>query len=1037
MKFVKERVNVICQELARLSISQKIKITDMQVKNGCYITPAEADASKEPWTSFDTVNDRWYGPDKHYWFRTTITVPESFDGKNLWMRVHAGLDDWDDGRNPQFLLFANGEVIQGMDINHREVLVRENAKVGEKIQLDLQSYTGTLHSEFRLMADLEEHDAKIEEIYYDLIVPMQGLNRMDEDNKTRLDLETALTNTINLLDLRKPYSKEFYASIEEAEKCIQEEIYEKMGGWDEVVATCIGHTHIDVAWLWTIDQVRQKSCRSFATVLKLMDEYPNYHFMSSQPKLYSFVKERHPEVYEKIRQRVKEGRWEPEGGMWVEADCNLTSGESLVRQFLFGKRFFKEEFGVDNKILWLPDVFGYSAALPQILQKSGIPYFMTTKIGWNEFNRFPHDTFLWKGIDGTEVLTHLISTRNYQKPGDLKMVGNHSTTYNGLQNASQLMGTWQRYQDKDVSTEVLTCYGYGDGGGGPTEEMLEQSRRLEHSIVECPAARQTGVKEFFHILEDKMDKKRLAVWDGELYLEFHRGTYTSMAQNKKYNRKAEFKNGETELYAAMASLLDQKYLYPQEQLEHSWKLLLLNQFHDILPGSSIKEVYEDSAAQYEEIFAADEEMMKTAKKSIREKLFRYRAEKNEEVCAVWNPLSFARTALIRNAEGSWQKITAGPSGVTVCRAVNSGKDNCFTELVMEENGRPVSFKTPYFTVRFDANAEITSLVDIREDRELIQKGRMGNRLTVYEDRPAEFDAWNIDEGYLEKSWDVIDVEEFKVLENGPETAALHVRRRFQDSMIEQTIRFYRHTARIDFQTRVDWQEHQQLLRVSFPVDVLAHEADYEIQFGNVKRPTHKNTSWDRARFEVCAHKWADLSEPGYGVALMNDCKYGYDVHEGVMGLTLIKSGIFPNPDADQGQHEFTYALFPHQGDFRKGSVVREAYDLNCPMAWEKVQGIYEDSFSMLQIAEENVMADTVKAAEDGNGIIVRIYETWGMRTKVHVNFPLAPDAQVTVCDCMENFSGVENADMTRVQDGWSFTMKPYEIKTLRIVNEKK
>ena len=331
MKFVKERVNVICQELARLSISQKIKITDMQVKNGCYITPAEADASKEPWTSFDTVNDRWYGPDKHYWFRTTITVPESFDGKNLWMRVHAGLDDWDDGRNPQFLLFANGEVIQGMDINHREVLVRENAKAGEKIQLDLQSYTGTLHSEFRLLADLEEHDAKIEEIYYDLIVPMQGLNRMDEDNKTRLDLETELTNTINLLDLRKPYSKEFYASIEEAEKYIQEAIYEKMGGWDEVVATCIGHTHIDVAWLWTIDQVRQKSCRSFATVLKLMEEYPNYHFMSSQPKLYSFVKERHPEVYEKIRQRVKEGRWEPEGGMWVEADCNLTSGESLVR----------------------------------------------------------------------------------------------------------------------------------------------------------------------------------------------------------------------------------------------------------------------------------------------------------------------------------------------------------------------------------------------------------------------------------------------------------------------------------------------------------------------------------------------------------------------------------------------------------------------------------------------------------------------------------------------------------------------------------
>lgn len=1040
MDTVRNRIKAVLEAVEQMIYSDRQPVISVKIAKADYHFEEEFHREGKDFRDFGR-NETWGELDQHYFFLADVAIPEQMEGHTVRAVLNTGATDIWNTDNPQIMAYVNGRFAATLDMNHQFIILSEHAKAGETYELAFYAYSSAYADTFTgtnfFRLELAVYREEAAGLYYDMQAVYEAADLLPEDNLSRIEGFKALERCINLLDLRRPGSAECFESMKMAAQELEGTYYADRRP-NPVTVHSIGHTHIDVAWKWPLRQTRQKAVRSFETVLNLMDRYPEYRFMSSQPQLYEFVKEDAPGVLARIRERIKEGRWEAEGAMWLEPDCNISSGESLIRHIIYGRRFFEQELGAEkNEVLWLPDVFGYSAALPQILQKSGIPYFMTTKIGWNEFNRFPHDTFLWKGIDGTEVLTHLISTRNYQKPGDLKMVGNHSTTYNGLQNASQLMGTWQRYQDKDVSTEVLTCYGYGDGGGGPTEEMLEQSRRLEHSIVECPVARQTGVKEFFHILEDKMDKKRLAVWDGELYLEFHRGTYTSMAQNKKYNRKAEFKNGETELYAAMASLLDQKYIYPQEQLEHSWKLLLLNQFHDILPGSSIKEVYEDSAAQYEEIFAADEEMMKTAKKSIREKLFRYRAEKNEEVCAVWNPLSFARTALIRNAEGSWQKITAGPSGVTVCRAVNSGEDNCFTELVMEENGRPVSFKTPYFTVRFDANAEITSLVDIREDRELIQKGRMGNRLTVYEDRPAEFDAWNIDEGYLEKSWDVIDVEEFKVLENGPETAALHVRRRFQDSMIEQTIRFYRHTARIDFQTRVDWQEHQQLLRVSFPVDILAHEADYEIQFGNVKRPTHKNTSWDRARFEVCAHKWADLSEPGYGVALMNDCKYGYDVHEGVMGLTLIKSGIFPNPDADQGQHEFTYALFPHQGDFRKGSVVREAYDLNCPMAWEKVQGIYEDSFSMLQIAEENVMSDTVKAAEDGNGIIVRIYETWGMRTKVHVNFPLAPDAQVTVCDCMENFSGVENADMTRVQDGWSFTMKPYEIKTLRIVNEKK
>ena len=972
MKFVKERVNVICQELARLSISQKIKITDMQVKNGCYITPAEADASKEPWTSFDTVNDRWYGPDKHYWFRTTITIPESFDGKNLWMRVHAGLDEWDDGRNPQFLLFANGEVIQGMDINHREVLVRENAKAGEKIQLDLQSYTGTLHSEFRLLADLEEHDAKIEEIYYDLIVPMQGLNRMDEDNKTRLDLETALTNTINLLDLRKPYSKEFYASIEEAEKCIQEEIYEKMGGWDEVVATCIGHTHIDVAWLWTIDQVRQKSCRSFATVLKLMDEYPNYHFMSSQPKLYSFVKERHPEVYEKIRQRVKEGRWEPEGGMWVEADCNLTSGESLVRQFLFGKRFFKEEFGVDNKILWLPDVFGYSAAMPQILKKCGIDYFMTTKLAWNEFNKVPYDTMNWEGIDGSKVFTHMITTLGVGQPET-----SFFTTYNGMLHPDAIMGGWDRYQNKDINNDILISYGYGDGGGGPTRTMLETSKRMEKGIKGVPKVRQAFARTYFDELHEKVkDSKRLPTWIGELYFEFHRGTYTSMARNKRGNRKSEYAMMELELLSVLAEKAGKAY--PTEELNRMWEMILTNQFHDILPGSSIHEVYEQTKKEYAEI-------AETSAKLIGERLDALCAKKDESV-TVWNTLGHRRNDIVELGTNSAEALTDGtnvypvqqtkdgaviyaenlPSkGYQVLRPVSGSVVK--TPFAIAEAGEGYTLETPFYTIAIDANGEFT----------------------------------------------------------------LEIEREVMDTVIRQQIHFYAKDRRIDFETYVDWKFAEHVLKVHFPVDVHSDEATYDIQFGNVTRKLHTNTSWDQAKFEVCGHKWADLSEGSYGVSLMNDCKYGYSMKDRVMTQTLIKSGTEPNLTADQEEHSFTYSLYPHAGTWREAGTVQEALNLNVPA--KAVFGAAEkDRMEFLSADKRNVVLETVKKAEDGDGMIVRLYEVENARTKVTLH-------------CAESILSAEETNLLeQPADGAidvkeneiSLTIKPYEIRTIRIRTEK-
>ena len=377
-------------------------------------------------------------------------------------------------KNPQFLLFVNGVVVQGIDLNHRDVFLCPEAKAGETLTLELQAYTGTEHTEFNLFADMQEIDDKIEKLYYDLWVPLSAFSRMEEDDKNRKDIENILNRTINYLDLRTPYSDEFYRTLQEASDYIDQALYSDMAGYRDVIATCIGHTHIDVAWWWTVEQTKEKTGRSFATVLKLMEEYPNYKFMSSQPQLYVFLKERYPELYGRIKERVKEKRWEPEGGMWVEADCNLTSGESLVRQFMYGKRFFKEEFGVDNRVLWLPDVFGYSGALPQIMKKCGIDYFMTTKLAWNQFNKIPYDTMMWRGIDGSEVLTHLITTLDVHQP-----IHNFFTTYNGRLHPDAIMGGWMRYQNKDINNDILVSYGYGDGGGGPTREMLETSLRME------------------------------------------------------------------------------------------------------------------------------------------------------------------------------------------------------------------------------------------------------------------------------------------------------------------------------------------------------------------------------------------------------------------------------------------------------------------------------------------------------------------------------------------------------------------------------
>ena len=1038
MRYLDERVWVILNELRPLIDRQHIDITKWQIKKKLFMRPCEADKDGTPWENFDSAKDRWYGKDTYYWFRSQFTVPQSMDGKCIFLKIHTQIEEWDDGRNPQFLLFVNGKVTQGQDMNHREVRLTDCAKAGETYTLDLQAYTGILHNEFSLMVTASETDLALLKLYYDLKAPADAYhyNRMMQGRTKSLIVE-ALNGALNLLDLRTPHSPEFDASVAAAQEYINEHLYKnpELSGHDEIIASSIGHTHIDVAWWWTVSQTREKTARSFSTVLKLMEEYPNYKFMSSQPQLYVFLKERYPEVYEKVKERVKEGRWIPEGGMWLEADCNLTSGESLVRQFLYGKQFFKEEFGIDSKILWLPDVFGYSGALPQIMKECGIEYFMTTKLAWNQIDKFPNDTFLWKGIDGTGILTHLITT-----PGVGQDIKNtHFTTYNGMLDADAVIGAWERYQNKDLNNEVLICYGYGDGGGGPTRQMLECSSRLEQGIAGIPKVVQESPVEYFERLDERVrNHKRLPQWEGELYFEYHRGTLTSMGRNKKGNRKSELAMMDLELLSLLAK--KKGISYPKETLERMWKVILLNQFHDILPGSAIHEVYEVSKKEYEELLCKAHELIGERTKAL--------AGEGDGI-TVFNTLGFTRDDVVRLPEGCDAEALEDADGVIypvqhtndgavvslkklpskgsrVYKKAKIEKDISKLWYSIENTAGNKKLETPFYTAVFDENGMLARLYDKKNEREVLKEGQKGNRMVMYEDKPMNFDNWDIDMYYTEKGWEASDLTSFEWTDIGDVCVCVMLERRISKSVIRQKITFYADNAVIRFDTYVDWKEHQHLLKVHFPVDLHTDEAAFDIQFGNLTRKIHRNTSWDEARFESCGQKWMDMSEGHYGVSLLNDCKYGHSALDGVMTLTLIKSGIEPNPTADQEEHTFTYALYPHAEGWRQANTVQEAMKLNQPLLSEE-GGHAGCQNSFVWVDKSNVIIETVKMAEDDDGIIVRLYESENAKTKAHLFFG-EKISSVESCNCLEEIKQTIETD----GEGFEITVKPYEIQTYRV-----
>ncbi|MGF7143420.1 alpha-mannosidase [Anaerotaenia torta] len=1042
MLFLEERIGKLLSELERYIISNEISLQEY-----------EAAGLSEPIHDITDDSLRWHkvsgsvrcgGEGKYDYYRTRFTVPEEMAGEVMiyWWKTHRGTRQ--DTTNPQCCCYINGQFVQGLDDNHERIILTDHAVPGTEYEICLRVYTGQEYFWSSLDSSIAVLETETEKLYYDLKVPYEAARLLKKEDDY-ITIIRGLNDAVNLLDFRQGYSEEFRQSVREAERYIQEEFYQKKCHNNGPVVYCVGHTHIDIAWLWTIKVAKDKAVRSFGTVIEFMKRYPEYKFMSSQPHLYKAIKEMQPDLYEEIKERIRSGQWEAEGGMFVEADCNLPNGESLIRQIVKGKQFFRREFGVDNKVLWLPDVFGYSAALPQIMKECGLKYFMTTKISWNEMNKMPYDSFRWKGIDGTEVLTHFIPSSDYDR---LQVSDNRFTTYNAMLEPKQVKGAWSRYQQKDKNQEVLMAYGFGDGGGGPTKNMLEHQRRLEKGIPGCPVTKTATSREFFEKLEEAGTKAKFPRWDGELYLEYHRGTYTSMGRNKKFNRKAEVLLQNLELTGFTTKLL-MGSTYPKKELEGLWETLLRNQFHDILPGSSILEVYQDSKKEYDGLFAEGRKLLKERLEQVTEAVrvpagsvivynmngFRSSgyavvvAEENLEGCYILDEEQSYPLQKVGDMEYLVKADEIPAMGYKAFQLVRDKK--------APENQVSVSrecLENRYIRILFNEKGYMVSIYDKQADREILQKDRPGNVLMTYEDIPHNWDAWDINNYYMEKSWEIGDVSEIQI-EEGVHRCGIVIKRNYLQSTIVQRIYLYQDSPVVEVKNEIDWKESHLLLKALFPVDIHSSEATFDIQYGNVKRPTHYNTSWDYAKFEVCHHKWVDLSEDDYGVSIINDCKYGCNVHEGIIGLSLIKSATSPNPEADKEYHEFTYGIYPHRGDWKKAYVAKEAYQLNNPLfgcVKETEGGSLPGNYGICSVDADNVMVELVKEPEDGqeNAVIIRLYEYFNRRTRVKLRFS-HPVAEAVDCNMLEE----KKACLEITDNEVIFEIMPYEIKTIRIIKE--
>ena len=952
----------------------------------------------EGWRPYD--GSLLSGDDSHYWLRTAFHTPTIEDGEYLILRTDLGRNAY----NSQGLIYLNGYMAHGLDSNHPDVTLEPDTDYTVHNYFHIGTFQGG-SAECRMNLFAVSRD--LEQLFYDVQVPFEACKLLPEGSEDYARMMSVLVDATRLVDFRAPQSQAFADSIRQAIAYLAKEFYGKLCTTaGKPIVHCIGHTHIDVEWKWARAQTREKIQRSFSTAKALMDEYPEYSFMLSQPELYRYLKEEAPEKYEELKELVREGRWEPEGAMYLEPDCNLTSGESLVRQIIHGKRFFREEFGIDSRVLFLPDVFGYSAALPQILKKSGVDYFVTSKISWNDTNTMPADMFYWEGIDGTEIFTSFMTAQRFG--------GGNGTTYNSLINPTFVKGTWDRFQQKEYTDHIFMTYGFGDGGGGPTRAMLENQRRMAKGIPSLPVTQMDNLVPYLQTAKGDFDDTcrrtgRTPRWVGELYLEFHRGTYTSIGKVKKSNRYSEFLLGAAEAISATHLALGGDY--DDAGLNRSWRKTLHNQFHDILPGSSIEPVYDGTDKDYAEISSFGEGVIEDKLTALSSRIH------TAGGTLVYNPTGFARKAVLTENGYTETDRVVPPFGWTVLRDV---------QPICKVKVDGLTLENDFYALTLNPAGQIIRLLDKRADREVF-RGK-GNVLTIFEDYPTVYDAWELEEYYKLKSYELDGEANITPVVDGSR-AGFILERTYMSSTIRQTLWMYSDNPRIDFETEVDWHEHHQILKAFFPLDVHATSASYDVQFGHVTRPTHQNTSWDAAKFETYAHKWVDVAENGYGVALLNDGKFGHAVEGNLLSITLLKCASFPNPNADQGKQSFTYSLLPHADDFRRGGVIEESHFLNRPL-YERsspaAEGDLPETYSFISADKPNVVITAVKQAEDKSGVVVRLHDAYDCRTKVSLTVPNGY-TRAYLCDLLEN-----ELEEIAVEDGRiSLPVANFEIVTIK------
>jgi alpha-mannosidase len=992
----------------------------------------------------------WGKPWHCAWFRTDFRSPKG--GAPLFLSVLPNADS---------LVFLDGRPYGAFNLFHKKLRIEAD---GAEHRVHIEAYAGHPHGGCgpfegtsvvvtigKTLPDfpntfeggcLLERLEPVHSLYYDGRVLFELTKELDNRSLRKARILKGLYDALGTIS--------FAASGEELEREAAAAgkklapLLEAKNGDTVPRVYLIGHAHIDHAWLWHIGETERKVARTFINMIRFIREYPEFVFIQSQPCQLEIVKNEYPEIFAEVQKAYRAGNWEPNGGMWVEADCNIPSGESLIRQFLVGKRVNRELLGYEADTLWLPDVFGYAAGLPQILKGCRVKYFITSKINWNDTTRFPYETFIWKGIDGTGVCAHFISA-----PGQ---------GYNGRVNPAGIAEIWNEVQHKEIQEGAVKSVGEGDGGGGTLRADLEMARRLGN-LEGAPRASWTRVSAALERIF--AEPESLPEWRGELYLELHRGTYTSQARTKWNNRRLEFALRDTEFLCAFAAL-EGRASYPRDLLLESWKRVLIYQFHDIIPGSSIRRVYEEAEEDSARILSLLEDTRAGIRRGllaecgggllmvnslswersgpVRVPAFRLDADAAPAVGSAVSAMAVSVTGTAyplqryTGLDGKEQLVFAPrlpPMGREQFRVIPAAAGEGASAFTYRD-GR---LETPLYRILFDEAGRITSLVERKNGREFVAAGGFFNAFVSAEDVPVFWEAWDIESDWTRYAERETRLESVEAAADGP--VVFRLRRSYRigtASTLVQDMVCYAENPRIDFETRVNWKERRRLLKVEFDTAIDAAQVRCEVQYGHIFRNTHRNLPQDRAKFEICAHKWISLEEADGGIALLNDCKYGHDVLGGVMRLSLLRSPIAPDPEADQGEHWFTYGLLPFGGSFGNAGVVRSAYELNinadseyCPSP----DGGKAGGQSLCSLSGESVIIESLKApeaaAEDGQTLILRLYESLGGRARTTLSFSRGISA-ARVTDMLEEngqdiaFSGKE----------LTLDFRPFEIKTLLV-----